>query len=296
MFVIGSPAMMTWITCVLPRRQHLFLAAIAGFGAITFIPLQTPASQRAWLELQYRQGTVTYQSKESRAARVGDRLQLSGDTLTTGARSSAHLNLSEGVGKLQVAEETVLRVNRSERAADGAWIVYLELPRGQVRTQMRKLTNPNSRFQVATPSGVAAVRGTDFGASVNAQGKTVIGAIEGGVAAAAQGQEVLVEANQASQIFPGEPPLPAQPLDRAMQLDLRRFVRRGAQVMLSGKINSQNTLLLLTPQEPTPTATEIAIDRQGQFVTTVALPPGATLSLLVRNPMGEQKQYRLSGL
>lgn len=239
-----------------------------------------------WLEINRISGNVTYQSGGSRAARVGDRLNAPGQGVSTADRASTSLGLDTAIGSINVAANTQVWVQRLNVTGDGGRVTILDIPRGQARIQVRSFTNPSSRLELHTPSGVAAVRGTDFGIIVAEDGRTTIGTAEGAVEASAQGISVMVEPNFASVIRPGEPPSEPHPLDRELALQLDNLTRRGDQVNLEGQINPTNQLLFNGEGVP--------VRRTGYFRTTISLPPLRRLELVVQNPLGEQRTYRYS--
>ncbi|MEO1208360.1 MAG: FecR family protein [Cyanobacteria bacterium J06638_20] len=239
-----------------------------------------------WLEVGRISGGVTYQRDGSRAARVGDRLEGPGHGVRTAERASTTLNLDTAIGSINVAASTQVWVQQLAITSDGGRITILDVPQGQARIQVRSFTNPSSRLELHTPSGVAAVRGTDFGIIVAEDGRTTIGTEEGAVEASAQGVSVLVEEDFASVIRPGEPPSEPQPLDRELVLEIINLTRRGDRVNLEGRINPTNQLLFEDEALP--------VRRTGYFRTSVPLPPLRRLELEVQNPLGESRTYRYS--
>lgn len=245
-----------------------------------------PGVANGWIELTYLQGGVTVFLPETRTAKLGDRLIRPGQGLATQPRSAATLLLDRQIGRLQVAENTRFEIRRLDMIQGGR-VTHLDLLRGQIRIQARKFSNPYSQLTVTTPSGIAAVRGTEFGVSVNPSDRMAVGTNEGSVEISAQGQAVQVDPGFASLVYPGEPPLPPIPLDRQLNLNLTQISRRGDRVRLSGQIDPANSLIQGGDQV-------LPSDRQGRF-TLVLSNPNETLELIVRNPLGDQKRYRLSG-
>ncbi|MBE9099019.1 FecR family protein [Vacuolonema iberomarrocanum] len=251
----------------------------AGFSSIA-----AAQTSGRWLEVSRISGSVTYQRSGSRAARVGDRLEAPGHGVSTADRASTTLALDTAIGSINVAANTEVWIQQLAIASDGGRITILDVPRGQARIQVRTFTNPSSRLELHTPSGVAAVRGTDFGIIVSDDGRTAIGTDEGAVEASAQGVRVIVEPDFASVIRPGEPPSEPQPLDRELALQVVNLTRRGDQINLEGRINPTNQLLF--------NGEDVPVRRTGYFRTSVSLPPLRRLELTVQNPLGEERTYR----
>jgi hypothetical protein len=229
---------------------------------------------------------VSYQRQGSRAALGDDLLEAPGDGVITGNNASTTLAMDNNIGTIAVAANTQLVVRQLSSLANGAQITLLNVPRGQARLQVRQFTNPDSRLELHTPSGVAAVRGTDFGVSVSDTGQTAIGTLEGSVEAVAEGQTVRVEAGFASTIRPGEPPTAPQPLDRELALELTDQYRRERVVYLRGRINPTNRLRR--------NGADIPITRSGGFTATVVLSSSTqSFTLTVENPLGESRDFRI---
>ena len=241
-----------------------------------------------WLEVNRVSGQVSYQRQGSQPARVGNRLDAPGHGITTGANASAGLAVDNNIGTIAVAANSQLVISQISALANGAQVTLLDLPRGQARLQVRRFTNPDSRLELRTPSGMAAVRGTEFGVSVTDTGQTAVGTLEGVVEASAQGQSVRLGAGLVSIIRPGEAPTAPQPLDRELALDLTDHYRRGRVVYLQGQINSTNRLLL--------DGADIVVSPSGRFSTTVVLPSAnRRVTLTVANPLGESRDYPIRG-
>lgn len=241
-----------------------------------------------WLEVNRVSGQVSYQRPGSQPARVGNRLDAPGQGITTGANSSASLAVDNNIGTIAVAANSQLVIRQISSLANGAQVTLLDLPRGQARLQVRRFTNPDSRLELRTPSGLAAVRGTEFGVSVTDTGQTAVGTLEGVVEASAQGQSVQLGAGLVSVIRPGEAPTAPQPLDRDLALNLTAHYRRGRVVYLQGQINPTNRLLL--------DGTDIVVTPSGRFSTTVVLPSANRgVTLTVANALGESRDYRIRG-
>lgn len=243
---------------------------------------------RRWLEISQLSGQVNIQRQGNRNARVGDRLDTPGQGVTTGNRSSAILTVDNSIGTVAVAANTQLTVQQMNTLANGAQVTILNVPRGQARVRVRQFTSPDSRLELHTPSGVAAVRGTEFGVSVTDTGQTAIGTLEGTVDASAQGQTVQLEAGFAATIRPGEPPTAPQPLDRQLSLELVDQYRRGRGIYVQGKINPTNRLLIA--------GKDVAVKPSGYFAVRTVLPRGnRTVILTVENPLGESRDYPIRG-
>ena len=261
----------------------LVVATTLGIAAVPALQAQTTGG---WLQVQRVSGSVTTLIGRRKSTQVGDRLSAVGHGLVTGNRSSANLSLDEGIGSIAVAQNTQVRVEQLSVLSDGARVTVLDVPRGQARLQVRRFTNPNSRLELHTPSGVAAVRGTVFGVSVDEDGQTSVATLEGQVEASAQNVAVPVDAGMVSIIHPGEPPTSPQSLDRKLDIQWQTYEWRNDHFYVAGWIDRANTLMVM--------GDEIATTRTGYFAKKVFLADRSQqVMLTVQNPMGETRMHSL---
>ena len=80
------------------------------------------------------------------------------DVVNTQANARARLSLDDG-SVLNVGSGSSVRVTKHDA---GAQQTDLEISLGKMRSQAQKITQPNGKFEVHTPAGVAGVVGTDF--------------------------------------------------------------------------------------------------------------------------------------
>ena len=263
-----------------------FCTAALIIGSGTLSGSQAQVNGRG-LEISRIAGEVTYLRNGTRAANVGDRLESVGHGINTGRRSSAVLAIDGGgIGTVTVAENTHLVVTRLETSNDGGIVTILDVSRGQARVRARPFTNPSSRLELHTPSGVAAVRGTEFGVSVSETGKTSIGTLEGAVAASAEGATVRIEADFASVIPPGEPPTAPMPLDRLLEFDLISLYPQDNSVFIEGYVNPVNSVFI--------EGQEVPVSLTGQVRVTIPSSTADPITVMVINPLGESQNYHLS--
>ncbi|NEQ52362.1 MAG: FecR domain-containing protein [Leptolyngbya sp. SIO3F4] len=271
----------------LSKRLALSSLLIGTTLGISFTPASDAESAaRRSLNVRRFSGTVTTIAERRKRTQSGDRLTAAGHGLITSRHSSANLSIDGGSGSIAVAQNTQMTVRQLSVLSNGAHITVLDVPRGQARVQVRPFTNPSSRFELHTPSGVAGVRGTEFGVSVSEDGKTGIATLEGKVEASAQSVAVPVEAGMVSIIRPGETPTPAKPLDRELDIKWTLYEWRDNRLYVEGKINPANSLFVAKE--------EISINHAGQFKTDIPLRKRThRVTATVRNPMGETRNHRL---
>jgi len=274
-------------------RRHLlwFLGSSALFASLGRPSrllaqlIQTPQSQR-WLEVRSITGRVTFRvnSSSTRSASVGDRLQSVGQGVITGPRSSAVLAIDDGIGFIQVSENTDLQVRSLHIQYGGGKITELRVNRGQARLNVRRFTNPNSRLRINTPAGVAAVRGTEFGVTVTQVGRSGITTQSGVVDVSAQDQTVTLNPNQFSTIVPGEAPTPARFLSGTLSLEVQSIIPLGVNELVFTAITEAPNLVTLN-------GVEVAVDQNGEIAATVIKPEDKQLNVLIRTPLGQEQSY-----
>ena len=244
-----------------------------------------------WLMIQQTTGTVSYdRPSESRAARVGDRLESVGDGVTTGTQSETSLLLDTGVGVINVLEYTNLKVTRLEMTPDSGRITHLDVTRGQIRLKLRKFTSPNSELEIRTPAGLSGVRGTEFGVAVQPNGKTGIATLSGAVVTSAQGVQVAVPARFQNFTIPGEAPSPAVPLqdDTTLTAEFEKLLDRGIRkVQIVGTVDPVNVVKVNGITQTT--------DRHGQFRSGVFFASSfLQVNVVVTTPLGKSQTYELA--
>ncbi|WP_303292262.1 FecR domain-containing protein [Marinobacter sp. SS5-14b] len=103
---------------------------------------------------------------------TGQSLVRVGDEVLSGA-GSATLELADG-SELRIAPNTRLMFNRLTQYGKAGMVdTRLRLQKGEVHTRVKPLIEGGSRFEIETPSAVAAVRGTVFSMQTNASGSSI---------------------------------------------------------------------------------------------------------------------------
>ncbi len=278
-----------------PRTIILSLLLVAGILIAGSVPVfgggAPRLSQERYLEVVEVNGNVSYgyeslKALQARSAKVGDRLRRSGEGITTGNGSSAKLAVDNGIGNLDVSENTNVRVKNLSRGRNGSSTTDLAMNRGRVRAKVRSFSNPQSRFSVQTPGGVAGVRGTEFVVEVLPNGETRVITVDGIVAVSAADRTEAVSEGYASVIVPGNPPTPPSLISGNVRVSLQLLPAPDTgKVRVSGVVNPINSVFLNDlPVDVSPT---------GLFDTVVPLPTNGLLRLMVRNPLGEEQVYEL---
>jgi len=122
------------------------------------------------------------------------------DVVNTQANARARLSLDDG-SVLNVGSGSSVKVTKHDA---GAQQTDLEVSLGKMRTQAQKITQPNGKFEVHTPAGVAGVVGTDFYTAYENNVMTVI-VFDGMVKVCnLAGACVVVKAGQVSTVRNGD--------------------------------------------------------------------------------------------
>ncbi|RNC69880.1 MAG: LysM peptidoglycan-binding domain-containing protein [Desulfuromonadales bacterium] len=165
-------------------------------------------------------GTVTFVKGEvsllpaggegGRRPLVDDRLK-EGERLVTGADGIVEVAFADGTSLL-VRGNSSLTIVRS-RDKGGVWFLReLYLKAGRVLSRIRNATGRGQRFNIRTPAAVAGARGTEFRVAAAEDGLTRSEVLEGTVAVAGGGREMLVHEGEGTLARKGAPPLPPVPL------------------------------------------------------------------------------------
>lgn len=243
--------------------------------------VQAANGQRS-LEVKETSGTVKSQSNPVKA---GDRLEASGG-LSTELGGSATLAVDDGIGTVKVSENSNLQVKTLGKAKDGSRQTRLYLAKGQVNSQVRPFTNPNSSFEIETPGGVAGTRGTEFGVTVGADGKTGLSTTKGKVAFSAKGKTVIVEPGFSAVLIPGLPPTTPRLTTNDTRLKLQILSVTGErQVQVTATTDPVN-LVTINNQV-------VESGGDGQVDTVIPIPADRQLRVVVRTPLGNQQIYEL---
>lgn len=129
------------------------------------------------------------------------------DVLSTQANGRARVSLDDG-SVLNVGSDSSVKVVKHDA---GAQQTDLEVTVGKIRSQAQKISQPNGKFEVHTPSGVAGVVGTDFYVGYDNNVMTVI-VFDGEVKVCSlAGVCVAVKAGQITTVRNGDSNGPAAP-------------------------------------------------------------------------------------
>jgi hypothetical protein len=138
-------------------------------------------------------------------AQVGMSLK-TGDGIKTGDSSTAEITFLDGSTIDLEANTEIDIVALDISSATGSKTITLNQIIGDTISRVTHLVDPESRYEIDTPTGVAGVRGTVMLVHVGEDGTTLVTNQEGDVYTIAQGVLVEVPVGQTCIMAPGEPP------------------------------------------------------------------------------------------
>ena len=133
------------------------------------------------------------------------------DIIKADDKSRVVISFFEGT-IIELEPGTQIEVTRLDLARDsGSTTIKLRQQVGRTISRVTKLTDSASRYEIETPAGVAAVRGTTMFVIVSQDGTTAVGNADGAVFVSAQGVEVEIPEGMHCVIVPGFPPSQPRP-------------------------------------------------------------------------------------
>jgi len=138
-------------------------------------------------------------------AEVGMSLEV-GDSIKTGDNCSAEITFSKG-STIELQAGTEIEIASLDISGDeGSTTIAVEQTIGSIIFRVTKVIDRASRYEVETPTGVVAVRGSAMQVYVIEDGTTWAVNLEGDIWAAAQGVEIQIPEGGQCIVRPGQPP------------------------------------------------------------------------------------------
>ena len=167
------------------RKGRLLLAGIIGVVVATTMALLVtagPATARGTASLAVLEGSVTVEDPQgTHDGQNGETLE-EGDLVRTGVDGRAEIRYFDG-SVTRLDRETEFEVTDLEMLEEtGGKQVEGTQTSGRTFSRVVKLTDSESRFEVATPTATASVRGTIFDTRYLPDGGSVVWVLEGAVA------------------------------------------------------------------------------------------------------------------
>lgn len=153
-----------------------WIVAVACLAVLAAIPASTQAKQGKDIALLLKvRGEVSINRGANgswEAAKKGMRLH-SGNVIRTGDNSLAAIVFTDDKSLIKVRENSELTIRGKREARSVRKSIFMRL--GELWARV----TGGSNFQVETPSGVAAVKGTEFYVTMDATGNMVVFCLEG---------------------------------------------------------------------------------------------------------------------
>jgi len=127
-----------------------------------------------------------------------------GSSLKTAANSSLEISFEDGTSFL-LREQSLLTVTASKKGMLHLLRV-LRLEGGKIISRVKSATGKDSRFEIETPSALAAARGTHYRVAVDGQGTTRAEMLESRIDLSAMGTTVALKEGEGSVARRNEPP------------------------------------------------------------------------------------------
>ena len=129
-----------------------------------------------------------------------------GDIIRCGENSSGQMTFLDGtIIDLEAGDEIEV-ASLHVSAGNGSNIIEIKLTIGSIIFRVNKIIDPASRYEVETPTGTVAIRGSAVQVSVIEDGTTWATNLEGDIVAIAQGVELQVPEGRRCIISPDQPP------------------------------------------------------------------------------------------
>ncbi len=173
------------------------LLFVAGAMLQSLVVLQRVAAVSGLqgdVKLRPSSGDAYYPLADTRYVKAGDVIRTGDGTVT--------LNWVDGT-RIKVGSASQLKVLKCQfNSATSASLSLFHLDVGRVWVRVLKTLSARSKFEIATPTATAGVRGTIFAVQVDSRGATEVNVLEGQVAVRAGGEDVVVDRHKAVRIAP----------------------------------------------------------------------------------------------
>jgi hypothetical protein len=152
-------AVVILLSLLAPPSMPFVLGQSEAMASLT--PLQGLVQRRADSDPEYMWQTIT------RAQLISE-----GDWVQTDNLGMAEVVFFDG-NLVEILPNSLIQVGEYQFADDDSPVLTIEQSVGDMRHQIDRILDAESRYEVHTPSAVVAVRGTDFFSSVTWQGETI---------------------------------------------------------------------------------------------------------------------------
>ncbi|MCE1225095.1 MAG: FecR domain-containing protein [Geobacteraceae bacterium] len=182
-----------------------------------------------------------------------------GSSLKTAANSSLEISFEDGTSFL-LREQSLLTVKASKKGMLHLLRV-LRLEGGKIISRVKSATGKDSRFEIETPSALAAARGTHYRVAVDGQGTARAEMLESRIDLSAMGTTVSLNEGEGSLARRNEPPSPPIRLLRPPEpLNVAAvYGNRSSEIRFSPVQNAAQYRVLLARDQEGKQAARIAV-------------------------------------
>jgi hypothetical protein len=144
-----------------------------------------------------------------------------GDIIKSGDNSSAEITFLDG-STIELQGSTQIEIVSLDISTEtDPLIIKLKQTIGSMIFRVTKIVDPASCYEVETPAGVVAIRGSAVQITVTEDGTTWACNLEGDIWAVAQGLELQIPEGRCYVMRPGQPPVPAEASSAYIRLNPR---------------------------------------------------------------------------
>jgi hypothetical protein len=190
------------------KFNHLKNPDLIYPGQILRIPASLLKGEPAYGIVDFVKGRVECQSEEGKEWRllsINDRVR-EGAKIRTDDEGTVDIDFKDGNSFLQ-RPNTMVGIQTAKRKGAKYAVYRLFLNIGRTVTKIKNITGTESRFEIGTPSCVAAARGTRFRTSVDLSEAARSEVLEGTVDVEGMSQKVKVREGEGTLVKKGEPPI-----------------------------------------------------------------------------------------
>lgn len=237
----------------------------------------TSDSSDRYVQIRSLDGNASFNGQP---VQEGDRVPVSesGAGLETGAGSTATLEMDDTIGTVEVGENSQMRVTGLDVLESGGKTTGMFLAKGRARVRVRRFNNPDSRFNIQTPSGNAGVRGTEFGLTVLPNGETRMAVISGTVVLQGTDGEIECNAGGGGIVLPGQAPVPSGQIKETKTVNMD--ILSNGRVRVTAEVDPIHFVYL--------NGREITPNSQREFVAEIPVPSDRRLTVLIIDPLGRE--------
>lgn len=175
-----KPGDTLWDLCRQYTTKRNCWQEVGPYNGVEYPPSMAPGTRVrfpvAWLKMQPAPATLLFftgdvsvqvENGEPRPALLGESLSM-GSAVRTGPLSAASVQFADGALLFLEADSELQLDSLSRHSSTGMVDTQVRLNRGAGRAKV-PVREPRSEFRIATPSAIAAVRGTEYRVSAQAE-------------------------------------------------------------------------------------------------------------------------------